>query len=73
MPSATSTQAIEISPYRQEETQSYELQEWEGYNWVIFCFEVRAITNRGQLRHRTKVKGAVVMCKVTAVASSGQP
>ncbi|MEH1887845.1 hypothetical protein [Nostoc sp.] len=42
---------------------------------MILCFEVRAIANRGQLRHRTKVKGAgaVVMCEVTAVASSGQP
>ncbi|QHG20611.1 hypothetical protein [Nostoc sp. ATCC 53789] len=42
MPSATSTQEIS-SPYRQEETQSYDLQEWEGYSWVIFRFEVRAI------------------------------
>ncbi|WP_392476134.1 hypothetical protein [Nostoc sp. C110] len=25
---------------------------------MIFCFEVRAITNRGQLRHRTKVSEA---------------
>ncbi|MCC5666892.1 hypothetical protein LC653_24105 [Nostoc sp. CHAB 5784] len=46
MPSATTSQAIENSPYRQEETQSYELQEWEGYSWVIFCLKVKSDRQR---------------------------
>ncbi|MCW5319272.1 hypothetical protein GTQ43_38535 [Nostoc sp. KVJ3] len=55
MPSASTSQEIESSPYRQEETQSDELQEWEGYSWVIFRFEVRAIPSlllSGTLRER---------------------
>ncbi|MBE9003201.1 hypothetical protein IQ274_34835 [Nostoc sp. LEGE 12447] len=67
MPSSSTSQAIKSSPYRQEETQSYELQEWEGYNWVIFCLMVLSDVYDG-LRHRTKVNEAVVMCEVTAVA-----
>ncbi|MFW9259872.1 MULTISPECIES: hypothetical protein [unclassified Nostoc] len=44
MPSSSTSQAIESSPYRQEETQSDELQEWEGYSWVIFCLKVKSDT-----------------------------
>ncbi|MBN3909534.1 MAG: hypothetical protein HWQ35_24250 [Nostoc sp. NMS1] len=53
MPSTTSTQAIESSPYRQEETQSDELQEWQRYCWVIFCHSVKSDRYGGRLRHRT--------------------